>query len=275
MDPVIELTKRGGAARRKDLLAKGVTRALLSAAVAEGAVRRPMYGIYALPDASTAQILRAAYRADLACMSLCVDAGLPTMDGDTRTHLWVPRNRARRADDRRPVNGVVIHRHDHVATTADERLAVGLDLMGLCHDRMAQIVAIDAALRLGKLTPARIEAFTHTDRDRLRWLLAHCDGLSQSILETIARVTLVAAGFRVVSQAKVPGIGHVDLLVEGRVIVELDGKEHHDKPGAWEEDIRRNNAAAAAGLHDLHFTYATVMYDRPAMVRMVRQALER
>ncbi|WP_062462145.1 endonuclease domain-containing protein [Demequina soli] len=273
MDPTIVLRTYRGAARRKTLLKKGVTRGVLARAVADGRVVRALYGVYALPDAPRAQILRSAYQARVSCHSMCETLGLPIIKADASVHLWVPRDRARRHDDTRPRDGVVIHRHDHKAPQGREQIAIALDLLGVCHGRLQQIVAIDQALRRGLITRERIAAFSHTPPDQVAWLVARCDPKAQSLIETITRVTLADAGFRVSSQVDVRGVGHVDLVVEGILAVETDGEEHHNNPTAWAEDIRRNNACLDAGFIPVHFTYKDVMFGLAGVVAQVRRLL--
>lgn len=275
MDPVRVLERTGGAARLETLTRAGVTRGGLRRAVDDGRVIRPRYGCYALPGATGDAVLRAAYRAEMSCLSLCRALGLPIIEDDRRTHLWIPRNRARRADDRRPIRGVVLHRHDHPAGALSDRASTGLDLMGLCCGRMQQIVAVDAALHAGLIEVSALDGWVHTPPDRRDWLRRRCDGRAESPLETITRVTLAEEGLDVVSQVQIHGIGRVDLLVEGRLVVETDGQEFHLNSRAWVEDVRRNNAGIVQGRPVLRFTYADVMGDRTALVRTVLAALGR
>lgn len=272
MDPVRALTDLGGAGRPETLHAMGVTRGALLRAVKDGRATRPRYGVYALPGATRDAVLGASYRADLSCLSLCRALGLPVIEDDRHVHLAIPRNRARRADDRRPIAGVVLHRHDHEGGAAGE-VSRGLDLLGACSGRMQQLVALDAALHRGLVRVAMLSTWTHTAPERRDWLAAHCDGRAQSHLETITRITLVEERLSVEPQKWVPGLGHVDLMIEGRLIVETDGASFHDNPRAWREDLRRNNAAARSGYPVLRFSYADVMGDRRALVAAVKETL--
>ncbi len=269
MDPVAILRAHGGAARRELLVARGVTRRSLTAAVRDGRVVRPLYGCYAEPDAPRHAILRAAYRAELSCTSLCRALALPVMEHDARTHLWLPRDRARRADDRRPSANLVLHRSDH---PDGEPVLVGLDLMGLCVARMVQIIALDAALHRRLISMRDIAGFVHTAPERRQWLLDRCDGRSESPIETMVRVACVEDGLRAEPQVPIEGAGRVDLIVEGRVAVETDGEGYHNNAQAWAEDQRKNRALMLRGLPPLRFTYADVVTDLPGVVRQIRAA---
>jgi very-short-patch-repair endonuclease len=57
----------------------------------------------------------------------------------------------------------------------------------------------------------------------------------------------------------------VDILLEGRLIVELDGRHHGD----WaqvKKDQRRNNRSVVQGYVVLRYYYADVVYRPAAMV---------
>ncbi|BDZ61999.1 hypothetical protein GCM10025873_17900 [Demequina sediminis] len=108
------------------MLASGVTESRLRREVAGGHVVRPLRGCYALPHASRAAILRAAYRAELCCLSLCEALKLPIIAADPCVHLVVPRDRARRATDKRPVSGVTLHRLDTPGDPTPRPLRSGL-----------------------------------------------------------------------------------------------------------------------------------------------------
>lgn len=58
-----------------------------------------------------------------------------------------------------------------------------------------------------------------------------------------------------VAGARVPGIGEVDLLVEGCVIVEIDGFAYHGDRKQYRADRRRDRAAARLGLVVLRFAF--------------------
>ncbi|WP_062304577.1 DUF559 domain-containing protein [Demequina subtropica] len=275
MDVLGFLAREGGAARLEALLTAGASENEVRRAVARGMIHRPLRGCYALPNATRAAILRASYRASLCCTSMCEAHKLPVIARDGIVHLVVPRDRARRATDRRPSDGLVLHRLDPVAGLPTNRIAFGLDMLGRCADRMQQIVAVDAALHRGMISRADILRFALTDPVRRRWLYEMADGASESLLETIVRVALVEAGLSVRSQARVPGAGRVDLLVEGRIVVQTDGDEHHSSPADVAEDKRRDRACLAAKLPALRFTYREVMGDIEGVVREVLRVLTR
>ena len=60
----------------------------------------------------------------------------------------------------------------------------------------------------------------------------------------------------------------------GRVVVELDGFEHHGSRRAFAEDRRRDRALVALGLLVLRFTYDDVLASPETVTRSVRRALQ-
>ena len=71
---------------------------------------------------------------------------------------------------------------------------------------------------------------------------------SQSIIECMARFLLRRAGFHVESQVNVPGMGHLDLMVDGRLGIETDGAGFHMDRTSFEEDRRRWNVTTRLGI---------------------------
>lgn len=275
MDPVLALRACGGAARWGDLVAVGVQRRSLAAALRCGDVVRRLYGTYALPSAARDVWLASAYRAQLTCLSLCDQLGLPLLQKPRLTHLLVPDSRALRADDRRPRNLVVWHRADDAWSKAgDDAIAVAVDMASRCLDRFGQLALVDAALRAKKLFPADIWDFRETGVAQRRWLADRADWEAQSIMESYARAWLTDAGFMVKPQVVVGGEGHRDLLVEGCVVVELDGYDTHGNPKSFRQDRARDRRAVHAGKVTLRYTFADLFgSDRADLVADVEAAL--
>ena len=153
-------------------------------------------------------------------------------------------------------------------------LGYALARMLLCQTPAQAIVAIDSALAQGLVTPGQIRAsLPVTAPVRTVALLLQADGRSRSPIETVARLALVAAGFTVEPGCHLSGVGEVDLLVEGRVVVELDGFAYHSGRREYREDRRRDREIVAQGLTVLRFTFEDVIRDPETVVRAVRRAL--
>ena len=275
MNPEEALQRAGGAARWKELIDSGVGRAALVAAVQRGTVVRRLYGTYSLPATREAVWLAAAFHAQLTCVSLCDELGLPLLKRPPSVHLLVPDSRGLKFSDTRPLGRIVLHRSDASwAEAGQSPVAAAIDIAAGCVDRYAQLALVDASLAAGTLYPGDLREFHHTPPERRRWIIDHCDRDSQSIMETYARVRLTRAGFKVRSQVVVGPRGHRDLVIEDCVIVELDGWETHGNTAAFREDRRLDRAAIRAGKPTLRYTFADLFgRDRADLVADVTAAL--
>ncbi|MDY6812021.1 MAG: hypothetical protein SW127_23945, partial [Actinomycetota bacterium] len=71
----------------------------------------------------------------------------------------------------------------------------------------------------------------------------------------------------------VPGLGHVDLKVGDRLLIEIDSKAHHTGVHNYDEDHWRDQVATSLGLHRLPLTYKNVVYEWPKTVDKVLDAV--
>lgn len=89
---------------------------------------------------------------------------------------------------------------------------------------------------------------------RERWIVAGIVPQSQSIIECLARFLLRRAGFHVESQVNIPGMGYLDLMVDGRLGIETDRAAFHLDRTSFEEDRRPWNVTTRLGIptHGAH-----------------------
>ncbi|MDO9398169.1 MAG: DUF559 domain-containing protein [Herbiconiux sp.] len=71
------------------------------------------------------------------------------------------------------------------------------------------------------------------------------------------RVSLLGRRVRVRSQVPIAGVGHVDVVVGDRLVLELDGYRYHSRKEDFEEDRRRDLA-----LHRLDHRVVRLSYDQ-------------
>jgi len=217
--------------------------------------------------------MAAAFRAQLTCVSLCDVLGLPLVETPESVHLLVPRDRALRADDRRPHPGVVWHRHD--TAWGDARLApvsAALDVAGQCVTLRDHVALIDAAIRHRQVSEGAVNGFEISSEQRVRQLKGLMDPQADSILESWARVDLMGAGHRVKPQQRVGGRRR-DLVVDDRVVIETDGKETHLTERAFVDDRRRDRLAVRDGYIVLRYTYADLVWEGSTLLADVEAAL--
>ncbi len=271
-DIVARLAQLGGAARRAELVRRRADDAALNRAVSDGTVIQVGRGVYRLPDASPAFVAAAAHGAVIACVSAVELAGVCVLRQPARPHVAVPRSRGRRPSEARAASPAVVHR----VQGADERGGVGAPVMALapalarmllCCPSTQAIVSVDDALRRRLTTRSAIERHLGaTAPVGARVALARADGRSRSPLETVTRLALRAAGLPVRAGVVIPMVGEVDLLVAGRVVVELDGFAYHSGRREYREDRRRDRELVLQGYVVLRFTAEDVLQD---MVRLV------
>jgi very-short-patch-repair endonuclease len=237
-------------------------------------------GHYHLPGAPE-EVVRAVRVGGLATGAAGAAAlGLWT-PSDGRLAVAVPAtaSRLRDPDDpRRPLTSAAVQVHwtseRMPQATLLDRIApvlLVLEHLFLTFPPARALTAVDSALHERRIRPADLALLGRRLPAQIAAVLALADGRAESGLETLARVLLQLAGFRVTPQVDIPGVGRVDLVVEGRLIVELDGQLWH--AGRFEEDRARDAAAARLGYRTLRFTYRQVMDEWPMVFAAITRAL--
>lgn len=274
------LMRAGGAARYSELVRDTADRTELVNLVRSGAVLRAGRGTYVVQPVAPELVSAARFDGLVTCVSAARLHGLPLLDPPARPHLLVPRNRSGGGRSRAELETVVLHRADHDGGTSPHTAgrvqdpARALARMLACCPRDDAVVALDHALYKRLVTRADVARHLGPRApDRVRRALALADAGGQSIIETLARLALVDAGFAVRTQPSFAGVGDVDLLVEGRVIVECDGYEFHSSRAAFRKDRRRDRVLHAYGYVVLRFTYEDIVDDPGCVVRAVRRVL--
>ncbi len=272
MDPVAVLARLGGAARREALLGRGVSVDDLYGALSRGVITRPFRGCYVLPGTSRAQVMAALYRCEVSCITLIRRSNLPLLRDTDAVHLALPRDRARRATDKRPRDGVRFHREDREPWRSP--LAHALKLAARCLPRDEWLVPADALVHRRLLSVDDVVAAGSDGGIGSTWIRRVIDPACGSPAETVVRVPLMEAGLAVASQVDIATIGRVDLVVERRVIIEVDGRSYHSDPAAFAEDRRRDRAAARLGLTVLRYPASEVLQAPDKVLADVREILQ-
>ena len=78
-----------------------------------------------------------------------------------------------------------------------------------------------------------------------------------------------SAGLSVQSQVYIPDVGKVDLLIDGWLVIEIDGYAHHSTREQFRNDRRRANLLAEKGFVLLRFSYEDVMHRTAKMVAQI------
>ena len=278
----IAIARIGGVARRSELIdatgmnARTLDRELARLAAA-GAVVRPRRGLVALPEVTPDRLVAASAGGAITCVSAAKDWELPLLVAPEHAHVAVTSTTSSKVRNLVPP-GTVIHWNAgpaHLGIRPD--LARAFKNLLNCLTFPEVVAVADAALRRGIVRSRELEqlrpSLGWTDHERL---VRAVDAGSQSIGESFARVALRQVGLRVETQVKFAGVGRVDMLVEGMVVVEIDGFAYHSGRREFREDRRRDRMITIKhGLPVLRFSYEDAVYDTHQLVDHVQAAVAR
>lgn len=267
---------------RAELLAMGLRPRQITAAVRAGTllrVRRDRYMYFREPDVE--QAVRIGGR--LACVSLLRMLGVFVLD-TSRLHVHVERRMSRLRsphDPHRPLATVDRDRlrlhwsplaEPPTAATVEVRDAVVQAIR--CQPVRCAVATLDSALHLGFVSDAALADIRGRLPYRYRVVCALADGSAESGPETLMRLILRQLGLRFRAQARIEGVGRVDFLVEGWLIIECDSRAHHEGWEKQRDDRRRDLSAAAQGYTTLR-PLAEHLFHEPDVVRAAVRGLIR
>lgn len=266
MDIFEALARCGGAARRPTLARLGIDDAALRRAVRAG-VLQPERGLYALPTAAGSDVDMLRRRCLLTCVSAAPFYSLWTVERPA-----VPHVHHRRGDTAGSVQhgGLLLPPHPLLPVAAlGDVLIHALRCLPPHHS----LVMVESAVSRGDMTVGFLrERLPGRRNGRARKVLTWVDRGADSMLETLARTLFRQAGIRVETQVFIDGVGYVDLLLEGWLVVELDGR-HHSEWAQVKKDQRRNNRSVIEGYAVLRYYYADVVHGHERMVAEVLAVL--
>lgn len=132
---------------------------------------------------------------------------------------------------------------------------------------------VECAVGRGDMTvPFLLERLPGKRNGKAREVLRWVDRGADSLMETLARTYFRRAGIQVQPQFYIDGVGYMDLLLDGWLLVELDGR-HHAEWKQVKKDHRRSNLSVVQGYTVLRYYYSDVVYDPEAMVAEVLAVL--
>jgi very-short-patch-repair endonuclease len=231
-----------------------MTRHAVRVAVSEGRLTRIRPGWFhdacAHPDAIDAVRVGGI----LTATSSSAHHGMWTLRDD-RLHVLVPRNASRLPDRSSGTRPVCVH---WAKTSISRSIPFADPLQTVvdsahCQPRTTAVILADSALNKRLITGEMLEA-------AIPRIAGWCDAGSQSGTETIARVGLRSRGIGVRSQVWIEGVGHVDLLVGERLVVECDSAEFHDRYRSA-NDYQRTQELIRRGYIVVRLTYRDVVHD--------------
>ncbi len=211
----------------------------------------------------------------ITCVSAARHHGIPLRGQPGVVHLAVPSSRTR-VRNRGSRTDVVVHRETQPISTSAGRVwladpATTVNRMLLCCDEVDAVIALDHVLTRKTVRTEQIRVpGTGPSARRVRRAVARCRPGARSLLETVARLDLEDAGIPVEVAVRIDGVGEVDMLVGGKIVVETDGKGHAEEL-QWLADRERDLRLAERGFVVVRLTYKQVMAGRtvPVVRRML------
>lgn len=274
---------QGQAARRSTLFRMGISRAEIEAALASGFLHRPIRGWYMTEAADSDQRRAIVADARLGCVTALRRWGVWSgPDNDIHLHCAPTASRLR-LDQARTVLGAqpvlphpgvpprrrpelnevwrcapgmpVVHWQAQAsARGALDWIVSPMDALAqavCCQTAEHAVACVDSSLRHGVVTAQEWAQILSNLPERLRPLGRLVDARADSGNETIVRLRLRAAGFAAEPQAHIPGVGAVDLVVEGLVALEVDSEGFHSSKEQRRNDRTRTLLALTFGMPSL------------------------
>lgn len=267
--------------RSSDLYSRGMSKADIRKHVETGQLWQVHRGWYAEPgtDAEIIRAMRLGGR--LGCVSALrlYGAWCPP---DAGMHVGMPRSASGRRM-RRPADDDQQQVTAHWRSTAEVQLwstgvcplAAAVEQAAQCQPTEYAVAVLDSLLHRRLISSERLRhALLNLPAHRRR-LPALLDSRSEEGIESVARYLLRSNGFHAEPQVTIAGIGRADLVIDGWVVIELDGRETHAQQVAFASDRYRDGLMQQRGYTVLRFTYSQVLYDREFILRTVRAVMSR
>ncbi|MCQ1953119.1 endonuclease domain-containing protein [Arthrobacter sp. zg-Y238] len=258
------LLTRYGVASYGTLTANGFPRRTIDQALHTGIVRRVARGTIALPQADARLVHAPRSQTSLTCISAADILGWWLLTPPETVHV--------RCDAARSIPGAIVHRGQRSAHRLIAPPRQILQDAFRCLPRLDALVMAESAVVTSAVGLQGLqEEFSGQQDWQVRALLGTIRRSTASPLEVCARFHLLNAGLRVETEVALPGIGRVDLLVDGWLIIEIDGFAFHSSREHYRADRRRWNASAAGGWITLRITAELVLHRPEEFVDLVKK----
>ena len=267
------MARCSGVAHIQDLLTAGYTRYQVAALHRTGKLLRPRIGWYVSPTHTEAVVRAVRAGGILDCISAASSYGLATPH-DPRVHVGLAAHTSRLRSTRNGFQrvaagddtGIVRHwgaaePHRRFRVELLECLETALS----CVQAEWAVGVIDSALSAAQqggrplLSTSDLQllrASVPPDRQRI---IDSCSDKSESILESVLRVRLTAAGLNPIEQVIIDRF-RVDFLIDGWLVIECDGATHAESE-RFASDRTRDAQLARSGRRVLRFTYVQIVAD--------------
>ena len=271
IDPAHLITQLGGVASSTTLQGLDIPRTALTRNVRAGRIERIRTGIYAVPALSAEVREAIAHGGALTCTSALRMHRIWSLPESTEPHVWM--GRGGRAHEH-PNCTCVSHYYLGAPPLGRASVEQALTHLYACQGDEAFFAAFESAWRLRLLTTSARSRVRTALPASARWLVDLARGDADSGLESLLRLRLHLLGIRLQCQVTIDGVGRVDFVIAGRIILEADGKENHDG-SKRHKDLVRDAAASIRGYETLRFDYAQIVHDWPTVQQAILAAIRR
>ncbi|WP_448811970.1 endonuclease domain-containing protein [Agromyces bauzanensis] len=201
-------------------------------------------------------------------------------------HVALPANAARLRTNRplkpspieltsdRHAIGLELHWTDIAFGARDEESAWRVPIrralaqVAACQPRLEVVASYESAVQHGHLSLSEAQRLLDAARPGRMPPIA-LRGLDGSGAETYLAEELLAFGVPFMQQVPVDGVGFIDFLVAGRLVVEVDGYAFHSGKDAFNADRARDEAMLSRGIPTLRIPAADVIADSKAVALRV------
>lgn len=192
------------------------------------------------------------------------------------SRLRSPRNRFVQLDDNSR-DGATLHwwplACEEQATQHSVVIVDALVHVIRCQPWYLAIAALDSALHQNLIGSSDLDLIFETVPQIHAGLSTRLERRCESGIETIVRLLLEALGLPFELQRRFRGVGFVDFVVAGCVVIETDGHLGHEGDEGQLRDYDRDTQLAIRGYTVLRFNYRQVMFERQFVVDAILAAL--
>lgn len=223
-----------------------------------------------LPDCKPEIAAAIRHNARVTCASAASHYGLWLRDAPLQHHLACNHGHGR---------GFIRHRTSRFEGDSTLPLAALEDVVLhalACLPHPASTAMATSAMRLHGVPLELLKSQLKADRSGpSRAVLRQLDLRAESIVEVDAHYLFRINGLAFETQVQLPGIGRVDFLVEGCLIVEVDGFAFHSSRASMLNDLNRNNAAAVNGYAVLRYMPEVIWFEPERVISEIQAVLRR
>lgn len=279
MDAATVINRFGGLAATHELHRFGVGRTRIASAIESNSIVRVRQGWYARRSLNPTLVGTARVGGRATCVTALRLQGI-WVPADERLHVSVPPNAARLRSPRharqRRGQDVVVHWNDD---RVGSRLVAPLSRCILdaadCVEPELLAAVADSALRASPELRHVWESVIDSAPERARASLRRADGVCESGTETLFWVRIGWLHSCTRRQVAIPSVGRVDFVIGERLVVEIDGAEHHAGSVSFERDRRRDALLSALGYRVLRFSYWQIVERWPEVEAALQAAIAR